>query len=223
MPRLKAEDWLYRRAARSGGLFITGTDTGVGKTWVARHLCRRWKTLGLNVGVFKPAESGGGDDARRLMAASGCGDSLELVRPFYWKSALAPAAAAAVEGRAFRLNTALRAWPQLRARHSFLLVEGAGGLLVPLNRRLDVAGLAQKLKLPLLLVARAGLGTINHTLLTVEAARRRGLRVEAVVLNRPPHGDASVAGNGAEIRRLGKVRVLGPVAKNSPGLGFTLR
>jgi dethiobiotin synthetase len=116
--------------------------------------------------------------------------------------------AAAQEGRRIRLAGLLRAYELVKAESDVVLVEGAGGLLVPYSQGLDGAGLAKALKLPLLVVARKGLGTINHSLLTVEAARRRGLKVEAVILNgKVKKGDVSSAGNAAVIRQLAKVRV----------------
>lgn len=197
---------------RAGGLFVTGTDTGVGKTWVACRLAEAWTARGLKVGVFKPAESGGGADAEALIRASGRGLPLALVRPYAFRRPLAPGVAAAQEGRRISLARIKRAYATLRGQGDRMLVEGAGGLLVPYGPGLDGAGLAKALRLPLLVVARARLGTINHSLLTLEAARRRGLQVAAVVLNGPrERRDPSIRGNAAVIRRLGRVKVLGPL------------
>jgi dethiobiotin synthetase len=200
-------------ALRRGGpgLFISGTDTGVGKTWVACCLARWGRAKGWSMGVFKPAESGDGGDALALIRASGAKLSLEQVRPYAFRLPLAPAVAAAAEGRKVRFATIRRAYDEVAARSDWTLVEGAGGLLVPYAPGLDGAGLAKRLGLPVLLVARAGLGTINHSLLSLEAARRRGLRVLGIVLNgRAKPGDRSVAGNAGQISRLGKVKVWGP-------------
>ena len=194
------------------GYFVTGTDTGVGKTWVACGLARLARAKGLRVGVLKPAESGDGGDARALIRAADSSLPLAAVRPYAFRRPLAPAVAAAAEGRRVRLAVVKRAFAAVRQASDFTLVEGAGGLLVPYAPGIDGAGLAKALGLPLLLVARAGLGTINHSLLTLEAARTRGLRVAAVVLNgRRVAGDPSPATNAEQIRRLGRVRVLGPL------------
>jgi dethiobiotin synthetase len=195
------------------GVFITGTDTGVGKTWVACRIAEAWAQAGLRVGVFKPAESGAGGDALTLIKAARCPLPLSLVRPYAFRQPMAPALAA---GKPVRFATLKRCHARIAAGSDRVLVEGAGGLLVPYAPGLDGAGIAKRLGLPLLLVARAGLGTINHSLLTLEAARRRGLRVLAVLLNGPrERRDPSIAGNAAAIRRLGKVPVLGPLPWSS--------
>lgn len=197
---------------RAGGLFISGTDTGVGKTWVACRLAEAWSRTGLRVGVFKPAESGQGGDAAALIKATGRELALDQVRPYAFKRPLAPAVAAAQEGRRIALPRLKRAYAKLRSQSDRMVVEGAGGLLVPYAPRLDAATLARSLGLPVLIVARARLGTINHSLLTLEAARRRGLDVVAVLLNGPrERRDPSIDGNAAVIRRLGRVPVLGPL------------
>ncbi|HTB22769.1 MAG TPA: dethiobiotin synthase [bacterium] len=194
---------------RGPGYFVTGTDTGVGKTWVACRLAETARARGLRVGVLKPAESGGGGDAAALKKASSCPLPLELIRPYAFGAALAPSAAAALEGRRVALKPILKAYRAVEGVSDFTLVEGAGGLLVPYGPGLDGASIAKAMGLPLLIVARRGLGTINHSLLTLEAARARGLNVAALVLSAPGRkGDRSVAGNARQIARLGKVRVV---------------
>ncbi len=198
------------------GLFITATDTGVGKTEVACALLRGHRARGLDLGAMKPAQSGHApgepSDADRLRAAAGDGDPAELVCPYTFAAPLAPAVAARLEARTVSLERILAAARALAARHAALLVEGAGGLLTPLTERESYADLAVALGLPVLVVARAGLGTVNHTALTCEALRSRGLAVLGVVLNRTsPVGDASEPHNAAEIERLTGVRVLATV------------
>lgn len=206
-----ADDKVLTRLRKGPGLFVTGTDTGVGKTWVCRGLAASGRARGWRVGVFKPAESGGGGDAAALAKASGCPLPMSLIRPYRLRLPLAPAMAAAAEGKRIRLSRLRAAYAQIRAASDWTLVEGAGGLLVPYAPGLDGAGLALALRLPLLIVARSGLGTINHSLLTLEAARRRGLEVLGVLLNQGLEApDPSTAGNAEAIRRLGKVAVWGP-------------
>lgn len=190
------------------GYFVTGTDTGVGKTWVACRLADAARRRGLRVGVLKPAESGSDGDAAALLRASGCALPLEVVRPFTFLRPLAPAMAAALEGRRVTLGPILKAYKTVAEVSDFTLVEGAGGLLAPYGPGLDGAKVAKAVGLPLLVVARRGLGTINHCLLTLEAARARGLAVAAVLLNGPAgRRDPSVAFNRDAIARLGHVRV----------------
>ena len=190
------------------GYFVTGTDTGVGKTWVSCRLAEAARAKGLRVGVLKPAESGQGGDAVALKRASACPLPLAVLRPYAFKDALAPAVAAARAGRRVSLSAIVRAFKTVMSVSDFMLVEGAGGLLVPYGRGLDGASIAKALGLPLLVVARPGLGTINHCLLTLEAARMRGLQVRAVVLSGPaPTRDASVLSNAGQIAKLGGVEV----------------
>jgi dethiobiotin synthetase len=195
------------------GLFVTGTDTGVGKTEVAVGLVVGWRSRGLDVGAMKPAQSGVGDglptDADRLREAAGGTDPMALVCPYSLSAPLAPAVAARLEGVEISLPHLLACAAELSRRHAALVVEGAGGLLVPLTASETFADLAVALGMPVLVVARAGLGTVNHTALTCEALRARGLAVVGVVLNRAQAGaDPSEPHNAAEIERLTGVRVL---------------
>jgi dethiobiotin synthetase len=173
--------------------FVTGTDTGVGKTEVAAAL------LELLPGAFalKPYQSGGGDDAAELGA--------QVVYRF--KDPVAPGVAAAREGRRSPMDRV-----RIPARGP-LVVEGAGGLFVPLDAAHDVIDLIARLKLPVVLVARAGLGTLNHTKLSLEALKARKARVAAVVLVKSTKGfDASERDNARWLRRRNPgVRILGPV------------
>lgn len=189
------------------GLFVTATDTGVGKTEVACALLRESRAAGLDAVGMKPAQSGtaevGPSDAERLWQASGRVEPLGAICPHSFAAPLAPAVAARLEGARISLSRIVELARALAARHAAVLVEGAGGLLAPLTEGETCADLALALALPVLVVARAGLGTVNHTALTVEALRRRGLEVRAVVLNRTAAGDdPSVAHNSAEIERL---------------------
>lgn len=189
------------------GLFVTATDTGVGKTEVSCALLASARAAGLDAVGLKPAQSGVGpgepSDAERLWEAAGRVEPLDAVCPYSFAPPLAPAVAARVEGREISFARVVDAARALAARHAAILVEGAGGLLVPLTERETYADLARALGLPVLVVARAGLGTVNHTSLTVEALRARGLAIAAIVLNRTaPEDDPSVPYNAAEIARL---------------------
>jgi len=195
------------------GLFVTATDTGVGKTEVACALLRGLRARGVDAAGMKPAQSGVSpgepSDADRLLAAAGGADPAALVCPYSFAAPLAPGVAARLAGQEIALSRILDAARALAARHAFLVVEGAGGLLVPLTPRETYADLAVALGLPVLVVARAGLGTVNHTALTVEALRARGLAIAGVVLNRAaPGADPSEPHNAAEIERLTGARVL---------------
>jgi len=195
------------------GLFITGTDTGVGKTEVACALLRAARARGVDAVGMKPAQSGADpgvrSDAERLRDASDRVEPLEAVCPYQFAAPLAPAVAARLEGRTVSLESIVAGARVLANRHEAVLVEGAGGLLVPLSEGGTYADLAVALGLPVLVVARAGLGTVNHTALTCEALARRGLAVAGVVLNRTaPVDDPSVPHNAAEVERLTGTRVI---------------
>lgn len=180
---------------RIKGVFVTGTDTGVGKTWVTAGIAAVWRRWGLRAAYFKPIQSGcpeeGGrlipTDARFAQHLAGLEEPLELLTPITLRLPLAPGVAAAQEGVALDWRRVAGAIEDLAARYDFFAVEGAGGLLVPLDgTKVLVLDLIRWLHLPLLVVARAGLGTINHTALTVMAARHAGLAVAGVILNRYP-------------------------------------
>ncbi len=186
------------------GHFVTATDTGVGKTVVTAGLATSLRARGLNVAVFKPVQSGAlADDPSGDAALLGADCVYSFAAP------LAPLVAARAEGETIELEPILARARELAREHEILLVEGAGGLLVPLAPGLDVAGLAAALGLPLIVVARATLGTVNHTLLTIEAARERGLDVAGVVLN--GESDESTADNAALIEAGSGARVLAQI------------
>lgn len=176
-----------------GSIFVTGTDTNVGKTYVAAGIAAALRRQGVDVGVMKPIASGRLDDARLLIKASGTADPLDLVNPIRLKEPLSPHLAAKRQGIRIDLKRIDRAFATLRSRHDFVIVEGAGGLLVPIRDGFTMADLARRMGLPLLIVARDALGTINHTMLTVEAARSRGLKVLGVVVNRSRPGRPDLA------------------------------
>jgi dethiobiotin synthetase len=165
------------------GLFIVGTDTGVGKTVVAAAFIHHLRDTGVNVGAFKPVESGGRADSEFLREAAGADDPLELLNPYNFREPISPHQAAEEEGQEISVSTILEAFESLKKRHDYIVAEGAGGLLVPLRRDFLIGDLIARLGLPVLVVARAAVGTINHTLLTVRQAQSLGLRVVGVVIN----------------------------------------
>ena len=168
------------------GVFITGTDTGVGKTTVAGALAAAFALRGVDVGVMKPVQTGApkrdmAPDAAFLRAMAGSRDAPELVSPVTLRQPLSPYHAALDEGVEIELDRIGAAYGELARRHELLIVEGAGGLLAPLTRETCMADLAHALGLPLLIVAHPYLGCINHTLLTAQAARAAGLDIAGIV------------------------------------------
>lgn len=199
------------------GFFVTATDTGVGKTLVTGALARALAALGLSVGVAKPVQSGNlapdpEGDAMRLRRLAGVGDEPEEICPYAFAAPLAPLVAARLEGRQVEPEQLVASVEALAEPYDLVLVEGAGGLLVPVGEDWTIADLAAWLRLPLVVVARAGLGTVNHTLLTLAVARDRGLEPVAVVVNgRRPETDGSADTNPELIESFGGVPVIGAI------------
>jgi dethiobiotin synthetase len=165
---------------------VTGTDTGVGKTFVACALIGALRDRGLSVAAMKPVETGvegEPDDARRLCEAAGGRDPLDDVCPERFDEPLAPWVAARRAGRTIALASLEAARSRLEAGKDALVVEGAGGLLVPIADGITYDLLFRRWRLECIIVAANRLGAVNHTLLTVRAALAAGLRVRAVVLN----------------------------------------
>lgn len=177
------------------GVLVVGTDTGVGKTVIAAGLAWALARGGVDVGVMKPVQTGcsgrGVSDASTLMAASGTTDPLDDVSPVRLRAPLAPWIAAEREGVRLSIPSLVRTFARLAARHDYVVVEGVGGLMVPLTPTRTTLDLAAALGLPLILVIANRLGAINHTLLTLHAATSRGLHVRALILNHPTPGRGS--------------------------------
>lgn len=171
------------------GLFVTGTDTGVGKTIATAVLAVSLREHGVNAGVMKPVETGISErtrsDAEWLMSVAPSDDPPSIVAPYRLRASAAPLIAAAAEDIAIDLHHILSAFEALAARHECMLIEGVGGVMVPLSADILIVDLIHHLRLPVLIVARSGLGSINHTLLTVECLKRRGIPILGVLFNNP--------------------------------------
>jgi dethiobiotin synthetase len=173
------------------GLFITGSDTGVGKTFFTCALAALLRSYGYKVGVMKPAETGCvekdgqlfPEDAWRLKSASGCAEPIEIICPYRFSEPLAPSIAAERAAVKIDVDHLLAVYRDISAKHDITLVEGAGGLMVPLVPSFTFADFACVAKLPLIVVAANKLGVINHLLLTLEHASCKGLRMIGYVLN----------------------------------------
>ena len=213
------------------GIFITGTDTEIGKTIIAGGLAATLKAAGVNVGVMKPIASGGvehkgrivSEDALFLKHAAQVDDALDLINPICLRHPLAPSVAAEIEKVSIDLRKIDEAFAQLCRRHEFIVVEGVGGIAVPISEEMLVADMAQRFQFPLLIVARPNLGTINHTVLTVEFAKSHSLEICGIVLNasrNEPKGLAEET-NPKELSRLTNLPILGSVPFNDQLQGDT--
>ena len=198
---------------KSSGLFITGTDTGVGKTLITAGLASALQKQGVDVTVMKPfscGESGKGD-VDYFIEKLGLTDSRKLLNPFHCKLPLAPSVAAKLTGKKMDVRQAVSAYNELSRRHEITLVEGVGGVMVPLTQKLSVLDFIERLNIPVIVVARAGLGTINHTLLTVEALRSRRAKILGIVMNGFTGKGQAEKTNPDEIERLTKLPILARV------------
>ena len=173
------------------GIFITGTDTGVGKTFFTCALAALLREMGYRVGVMKPTETGCvesdgrlfPEDAWRLKEASGSEEPIEKICPYRLPEPLAPSIAAERAGVRIDIDHLLSIYHEIALQHDVTLIEGAGGLMVPLLPSYTFADFASTAKLPVTVVAANKLGAINHLLLTLEHAACKGLRVTGYVLN----------------------------------------
>jgi dethiobiotin synthetase len=214
------------------GLFVTGTDTGVGKTLVACALIHALAARGLKVAAMKPVAAGASgeasdlanDDSRLLLRACGRGD-IRDVTPILLREAIAPHIAAAHEGRAIALEPIRAAYQRIAATADWVVVEGVGGFLVPLGPRLDTVDLARALALPVVMVVGLRLGCLNHALLTARAIEASGLAFAGWIANaidsRMPAADENVAALVERLRAplLGRLpRAVDADAKRLAGL-----
>ena len=178
---------------RGRGIFITGTDTGVGKTFVSCSLAALLRELGYRVGVMKPVETGCSErdgqlfpeDAVRLKQAAGCDEPIQKICPYRFAEPLAPSIAAERTNDRIVIDHLLQVYQEISSHHDVTLVEGAGGLMVPLLPSFTYADFARVAKLPLIVVAANRLGAINHLMLTLEHALCKELSVIGYVLNCP--------------------------------------
>jgi dethiobiotin synthase len=214
----------------SKGLFITGTDTEVGKTYVAARLLRWLRGQGIDAVPMKPvqtgAEEGYAPDLESCLAAGGLEPTDEerrLMAPCCYGPACSPHLAGRMAGEFPSIERIVGCARALEQHHDCVLAEGAGGVLVPLDESVTMLDLMRELAYPVLLVARAGLGTVNHSLLSLRALQAAGLRVTGVVFNEvepPEEADAFIrADNPRIIGHMSGVVVLGTVRHGGDGEG----
>ena len=213
----------------SKGIFVTATDTGVGKTIVSAAIICALKRCGINVGAMKPIESGctrkagilEPADGRYLKFVAGMDDPLELITPVRFEAPLAPYCASHAEGVPVDLEKIFNAYEALSGKYDFMVVEGIGGVLVPLagkttsrtSRSYFVIDLIKELKLPAVVVTRPSLGTINHTLLTVSQLLNEGVDVAGLIINFniPAEGTIAEKTNPKALRELCSVPIIGVI------------
>lgn len=203
------------------GLFITATDTDVGKTVITGAIAAALRDRKIHVGVMKPLASGGvadqfgnlvAEDATFIMKAAGIAESeRSLVNPLCLAPALTPAVAATVSNIEVNMPAIIKIYQDLAKKYQPLLVEGVGGITAPLWQDYLLVDLMVELSLPVIVVTRPNLGTINHTVLTVEYARQRGLKVAGIIINGWNENEVGILekSNEVYITRLTQVPILG--------------
>ncbi|MFH2011501.1 MAG: dethiobiotin synthase [Pseudomonadota bacterium] len=183
------------------GIFITGTDTEVGKTVVAAGLAGALKSKGIDVGVMKPIATGVvrtpdeliSTDVQFLVKSIECNDETELINPITLETPLSPLVASRLEKCEIELDKISDAYSTLSQRHDFIVVEGIGGILVPIKENYFVSDMIKDLDIPIIIVARPGLGTINHTILTIREAQHMGIEVRGFIINGMDEKNAGIA------------------------------
>ncbi|NKB82714.1 MAG: dethiobiotin synthase [Nitrospirales bacterium] len=205
------------------GFIIVGTDTGVGKTVITGTLACGLQRRGIRTGVMKPIETGVkdgedvGSDTQRLQALCMPQEPLSLLAPYRFQHALSPLAAARLAKRSIEIDTIVSAFHTLRAQCDCLLVEGIGGVMVPLTPTQDFRDLMAALNLPCVIVSHATLGAVNHVLLTIQALETRNIPITAIVLNCPskyekhPETHQAITSTVEQVKEFADAPVFGPV------------
>ncbi|OGC22230.1 dethiobiotin synthase [candidate division WOR-1 bacterium RIFOXYB2_FULL_42_35] len=192
------------------GIFITGTDTGCGKTVFCAALVKHFRSEGIDCGYMKPISCGSkkDNDAVYLKKLLKLKDPLELINPISLPYPLAPYVAAKKAKKKVNLKKIRDSYALLSTLHSLLIIEGAGGVLVPIRKDYLVIDLIKELKVPTIIVAKAGLGTQNHTLLTIEALRRRKIKILGIIMNGFTGKELSEETNAEVIERFSGVPII---------------
>jgi dethiobiotin synthetase len=201
------------------GFFVTGTDTGVGKTIITAALILAVSRLGFKTGGMKPVETGCLQKDTMLIPSDGMfiktvahmEETIDRISPCRFLNPLAPLAAAEIEKCPVDLEKIRKAYAALSEHHDALIIEGIGGLLVPITGDYFVSNLARELGFPIIVVSKPGLGTINHTMLTVNYAVKEGLTVAGIIINynHPPEGTLAEKTNPDIIRKISPVPLIG--------------
>jgi dethiobiotin synthetase len=206
---------------KHNGLFITATDTGVGKTLIAGAIAKILRQKGKKVGVFKPVATSCKKTKQGLVSEDAeflahCADSefgIDIINPVTFKIPAAPFACEKAEGKKVDFGKIKAAYEQICKKSDSVIVEGIGGVRVPITKDTDVLSLAKAFNLPVVIIARSKLGTINHTLLTIDAVRRAGLSLAGVIINGYDEKtkDYAEKTNAAIIEEFGKIRITATV------------
>lgn len=212
------------------GIFITGTDTGVGKTFVAAGIAAALKVRGVDVGVMKPIHTGCKtrrgrlipEDSLSLAISASVDDPIELITPYAFKQPVAPYVASEKNGVPIDIKKIIGSFKTLCRRHKYMIVEGIGGVLVPITENFYVADLIKRLNIPAIVVTRPGLGTINHTMLTLDYLKEKNIPLMGLIINYSREGRNTPAEKtcAETLKKLSGVPVIGiipHIQKNRTG------
>lgn len=203
------------------GIFVTGTDTDVGKTFIAAGIASALKRQGINVGVMKPVHTGCKTkngviiptDSLVLVRAAAVNNPMDLVTPYMFKEPVAPYVAARKNNKRINPTRIMISFNKLCTKHDYMVVEGIGGVLVPITRNFYVADLIKKFNIPALIVTRPGLGTINHTMLTINYLKDLKIPIAGVLINYSKKGKKTLFEKtcAETIERISGIPVLGVI------------
>jgi dethiobiotin synthetase len=200
-------------------LFLTGTDTNVGKSYVAALIVRALRAAGKNCVGLKPICCGGREDAELLHTAAEGAISLNEINPVWLRTPAAPFTASLIENRAIDLDLVRESFARVRQAHESVIVEGVGGWLVPITRDFSVADLAAEFGLPVAIVVANKLGALNHALLTIESIRARGVECAGLIFNHTtPEEDIATTTNRGVLEELAGVPILLDVTYGQRGV-----
>jgi dethiobiotin synthetase len=201
-----------------GGVFVTGTDTGVGKTVVAAGIAGSMRKDGIDVGVIKPIATGipqekgfKSSDAELLAKISGSKDPESEINPVFLPLEASPLAAGRALNIDIKLDEVFSAFKRLTDKHDFVVVEGIGGVMVPIKQNYFVIDMIKEMGLPILIVSRAAIGTLNHTVLTVRACKEYDLNIAGIVLNGVRNDNVAEKTASAIVRELTEIFVIGSI------------
>lgn len=199
---------------KTKSIFVTGTDTGVGKTTVTAGVAAVLHKDGKNVGVMKPVTTGfGSQDTETLMRAAGVKDDRGVVNPYRLKEPLSPHLASHLENVDIDVDWIVELYRELCKRHQYMVVEGAGGILVPLHTNFFIGDLIKMMGTPIVVVTRPTLGTLNHTLLTVNYAKSQNIPVKGIIIAYQKDWKRNIAEdtNPRELEKLTGLKILGEI------------
>jgi dethiobiotin synthetase len=203
------------------GIFVTGTDTSCGKTVVCAGIVNFFTNKGINCGYMKPISCGSKDDndAVLLKKLLNLKDPLSSINPVSLPYPLSPYAAAKMAKKRINIKKIVKNFTILSKKYEILVVEGAGGALVPITKDYMVADLIKDLGIPAIIVARAGLGTLNHTFSTIEVLRKRKIEIQGVIMNGYTGKELSEKTNAQVIEKIGGVPVLAKINSHTKIFG----